>query len=505
MPPSYAECWAWATYWAQHWFLDSDGRDRLSRVEGLAAGWATHVESFRLLLDVALRQSGTRPRERSIPESLKDRGLDRLIRAWGLRAMAAPWTPSEFNRGAVAFIVEIPTPSMLEPARLVAEATPQGERVVACADPRALRVLRSGGLDPYALILPIGAERRFLTVDGSALKAALSEIVASPPQLLLGANDVTAPTMATLSSALRRSLPWLAAEHEATRRFLLRTEPRAVVVASDQHRIGRLATSLAAQFGIPTTVLQHGMPQSEVGFLPVIADRVAAWSADAVKWFSEQGTAHERLTISGNPRFDELFDVSRPFPDELSVLEAHPRLLLALSPTSLATNRQVVSLVLEALHELPQANLVIKLHPGHREWRWVEQLVAAAKMREQVVIAHRQKLAPLLRWSDVTMLHRSTVALESLAVGTPVLVIEADEPSVADVELSRLDLPRASGPGSIAAALRKLLDPVSRNRWFSTRAEAIKDACGPVDGHSANRIAALLSADRQRSPRPVLP
>jgi hypothetical protein len=486
----YEEARAWAARWAQEWFLGPDGADRLDIGTGVRAGWATHVEGFLLLLDLALEALGQRRARSSLAGRVKALGWDRSLRALGMRAIRGGAEMSSHDR-PVAFIVEIPTPSMLEPARLVAAAVAPNERIVAAADPRALRALRKAGLEPLALVLSMAEQRRCLRA-GSAYVEALARIESTPPRMRLDNADLTRPAMRMLRRNLSRSLPWIAVEHRALVRLTELARPRSFAVGSDQHRIGRLVSDVARSYRARVTVLQHGMPQLDIGYLPVVADRVAAWSNEAAEWFVERGTERSRLRVLGNPRFDPLVAASatgRPRSDD-SV-----RLLMALSPTAVSTNEAVVASALGALGSLPSAQLVVKLHPGHREWDWVGRLVARASLGDRVRIAHREDLGSLLRWADVTLVHRSSVALDSVAAGVPVVAIIGDAPSAAEAELRDLELPRAAGSAGVVDAVRDLDHPDARAEWFRKRRARIVEHTGPLDGRSAERIAQAILGD----------
>jgi len=244
---------------------------------------------------------------------------------------------------------------------------------------------------------------------------------------------------------------------------------------------------IAARFHVPVTVLQHGLPQAEVGYLPIVADRVAAWSETSVEWFVERGSDPSRFTVTGNPRLDALSATRAPSPSRDAAAKG-PRLLLALSPTARSTNTGVVSTALGALDRMPAARLVVKLHPGHREWSWVTDLVRASHAQGRVRVTKHESMPDLLQWADVTLVHRSTVALESLVTGTPVVIIASGPPP----ELGSLDLACALDPEALNEAVSRLEAPAERSRWLQERTSRIERLSGPLDGGSAGRIAALL-------------
>jgi hypothetical protein len=294
------------------------------------------------------------------------------------------------------------------------------------------------------------------------------------------------------------SAPWLAVERAAVSRHLEAIRPRWLVLASDQHRLGRIAVSTAQSMGIRTLVLQHGLPQWQLGFVPVVADEIATWSAASDRWFEAQGTSRHRLVRLGNPRLDVLARLDRDaaaaaVATELSLAGA-PRLLLALSPNDESRNLALVDLALTGTALQDQAVLVIKLHPTDGRWDAVRARIREHAVASRVRVARREPLYPLLAWADAVLLHRSTVAVEALAAGTPVVIGVVGAPSVDDALPKDVDLPEVSTPGDLAALARRLANAAERRAFIAARRAAVELVSGPLDGRVAERIAGHLRA-----------
>jgi hypothetical protein len=303
--------------------------------------------------------------------------------------------------------------------------------------------------------------------------------------MMLHGRNLAQNALEALRPLVVRSMPWIAAEHAALERWVAGVKPNAIAIASDQHRIGRLAVSIAARHRIATVVLQHGLPQGRIGLLPVVADAVATWSAGSKSWFETRGTPGDRLRVTGNPRLDALAGAASGDTRAKS-------LLLALSPTMPSTNVALATGAIEALERLSGWTLTIKLHPGQADWAPIERLVKERASR-RVVVRRYEALYPLLSAASVTIVHRSTVAVESLAAGTPVVVYRTgNEPTASDEELRVLDLPVMDGPDDIVDAVERLSTVEGRKRYFADRRASIEQTTGPLDGGSAGRIVTLL-------------
>jgi hypothetical protein len=512
LPPSNSgEAWAWAEQVARTWYLDDTGHDRMA-LDGLETGPTVLIEAFDLILEVTRRIGGeSGPPGRRLFRHLKRSGIDRSLRVWALRATVAGAVGKrtaggrrgspEGDRAQVLFISELATPSTLEPSIIVARSLPPGSFRIATADPRAHRAWRREGRAPNPLLVPIAEERHLLTAASRAANTAWEAYAADPPSFSFRGRDITSEILVALRPLVRRSVPWLAVERCALERMLEAVGPACVVVASDQHRIGRLAATLRRTEDWRLVVLQHGLPQDTLGFVPVEADTVAAWSRSSCEWFVARGTEPARLAETGNPRLDQIAHTDRATIGASVAtrlgLTGRPRLLVALSGLSAAMTEATVALAIEGLGLLPNATLVIKLHPGGGDWSRIHRIVAGLGERKaRVRVLDRERLDPLLWWADLVLVHRSSVAAEALAAGTPVVVADLDGKSIADLELRELDLPLVAHGAALAAVAHQLIDNGGRARYLTERRDRLEAVIGPVDGRAAERIAELLVRPR---------
>ena len=393
---------------------------------------------------------------------------------------------------------ELSTPSTLEPSMLVAKALPQESFAVATADPRSHLAWRTAGQHPQPLMLSMTEERRILARASSSARGAWEAFARDPPAFDLGGSDVTPDVLRALRPLVMRSVPWLAVERHALERTLGSVAPSCVVVATDQHRIGRLAATLRSGSDWRLVVLQHGLPQDAIGFVPVVADAVAVWSPSSTKWFVSHGTDPARLVETGNPRMDPLVRSDRSAVGGTTAagvgLVGRPRLLLALSGLSSAASVAATRLAVDSLSRMPEATLIIKLHPGGGDWLPIRRIAKGTedKVKSRVRVIDRARLDSLLPWADLVLVHRSSVAVEALAAGTPVAIADVGGGSIADLELAALDLPRVATGSDVATIAHQLADENERRGYLAARRRELELIAGPLDGRSASRTAALL-------------
>jgi hypothetical protein len=497
--PTFEEVREWSIERATSWALDDAGRDRLA-LDEIDPAQALRVEAFNLLLPMAASAIGVSSDFGSSGwrGDLKRRGLDRLARAVALHALGIRSTRPPAGRLDVVGVGEVATPSMLDPMIHVLRALPAERRLAVAGDPGVYRRFARTALEPIPATIPWREERRILGRATREARGRWAELSSQPPAFTLRGTDLTGQALERLRPLVLRSLPWIAVEHEAIRRVIERSGPRWVVLASDQHRIGRIAVGVARAAGCKTMVLQHGVPQYSLGYLPVVADTIAIWSDAAHDWFVSGGADPRRIRRLGNPRMDQLVARDRTRDREEVAqrlgLPGGPRLLVGLSPSDSDRNLALLRLGLATLKNNSTATMIVKLHPGGGRWDDVRSVVedSEARVRDRIRIARLDALYPLLMWADLTLIHRSTVALESLAAGTPVAIIGGAGDSPTDSLPANLDLPEVTDPGTLQSLLDRIGTDDARLQFIAERKDAIERSTGPLDGQTVKRIADVL-------------
>jgi hypothetical protein len=144
--------------------------------------------------------------------------------------------------------------------------------------------------------------------------------------------------------------------------------------------------------------------------------------------------------------------------------------------------------------------LVLKLHPSApqgEEERLVRLAVEAGVAPDRVV---RGDAIPVLAHTDVLVTLPSTIAVEAILLGTPVVAPEFEYEGDAVRSVA------ATGAAVAEAAAALLWDPDARAAFARARLAFCAAYDGPADGRAAERIAALVLdlAERAARRRPVV-
>jgi hypothetical protein len=241
----------------------------------------------------------------------------------------------------------------------------------------------------------------------------------------------------------------------AVERLLDARRPTAVVVASDAHRYARLLVLAARDRKIPTVVLQHGALAFQDFYVPVVADRMLAWGPWCRDWFVARGAPAPAVHDVGFVRSPARRPLRSP---------ADPAALRAMFPTQPVADHVTVAM-LDTLREVLAADaslrLVVRPHPGEGRRALLAARLAGwpAPLRERTDVSPPGRaLADDLAASDVVLTSQSTVGIDALAAGVPVVLI--DHPDVAEPIPFRAFgcVVGAETAGDVAAGLAALRD-----------------------------------------------
>jgi hypothetical protein len=402
-------------------------------------------------------------------ETLKLMGLD-----GGIRRVATPLAALFGRRGQQPgrewmLVGEIPTPSMLDSLLLLPA---ESSTVVAC-DPR---------------VAAIAARRGHLV---SALWPALSglrndfghDLVDQACRQISGAQlgGLEAP----VQRLVRRSLPGLVRAQDAFRRKISDLQVEHVVLASDQHKYGVLAVWAAEDAALPSTVIQHGLPAHPIAYLPVRATTVACIGLSSSRWFEKRGTPPARLTVTGSPRMPAMQDFRVP---------SGPvsRLLVAVNPGNHPFQHRMLHACTQLASGMPRLTITIRPHPGDRRFDGCPEpealsLLGIPASSSQFRVDGTAPLSEQLTSHDVLMVHDSTVGVEALLAGTPILVFAPEQGFY-----EGLGLPSAENAEDLHASM------VDTGAWSPQNLGRARDRLVAAGGSDA--LARVVRALRESSP-----
>ncbi|HEU5040737.1 MAG TPA: hypothetical protein VFT84_07955, partial [Gemmatimonadales bacterium] len=302
--------------------------------------------------------------------------------------------------------------------------------------------------------------------------------------------------------------------------------PPLLVATSCIHQAEEPFLLAAQELGIPTLGCIQSFDHLTDRTLPADCDHYAVWNTRMQRQLLEYHRVRQpsQIYLTGTPQFD--FHVRPEFrrsrAETLQELGLRPddRYLLyaantvAVTPTEPALVGQFARRV-DAAPELRGHRIVVRLHPNDRFDRW--DALAAAESR--IVISRpstksdsfdgpedQVRLVSTLLHADVCLNIWSSMSLDSVAVGTPVVSVAfaAERGSLEDRfchMVYQTDWYRPIVESGGVRVVRDMYELVAetlgyvrdRTRDAGARARLAAQECGPLDGRSAERLAEVIA------------
>jgi glycosyltransferase involved in cell wall biosynthesis len=402
------------------------------------------------------------------------------------------------QRARVLVVVDVPTPSMMR-ATLPIVNRLEDEALVLAVDPRVALILDRLG-QSFTTLGPFFS-RRAWSEFLEARKFFTERWKAYGEEILKRAQCGEAARLALkpvfgdyFRRVYTRQFPLQAMERMLLRALVEREDVRSIVVASDFHHMGRLSALVGAQMDVPSVVVQHGATMEIDAFGPVIATRMAVWGDISRRWLIDHGAQANRLVVTGPPQFDQLTQRKKTEQLRNSVcrrLGLDPdRVILTLAVIQLA-GREMVEMALEAMGALRDFQLVVKLHPGERDEARLMDLVTGLGLPNAIAVKHFD-IYDLLEISDIVIVWQSTVGLEALILGKPLIAFRFDMPAPVPFAEYGAAVQVRSAEELVDAVRRVSTDKELRAALMQGRDSFVRSYIGEADGRATDRVIELI-------------
>lgn len=209
-----------------------------------------------------------------------------------------------------------------------------------------------------------------------------------------------------------------------------------IVVGTTELLEERILAVVAAEKGIPSICMQHGVVMGEPSFMPVFAAKQGVYGHYEAEWYRRRGVSEDRVEIIGHPRFDSIFTRTAKTRQEVErILGLDPEkksVLIATQPEDLFWTQFIELLLSRSLLQV-----IIKPHPTE---------VVAGSVGQYEALCSRYSSAKLIRRTgdpltkafgfevdlydaipnvDLLVTSSSTVGLEAMLFGKPTFFLHS--------------------------------------------------------------------------------
>ena len=295
------------------------------------------------------------------------------------------------------------------------------------------------------------------------------------------------------------------------KKFAVTKRVKLVIMRNSFKEMERSLIEAARPMGIPTLVIQHGLVGDPNMSDPLCADMIAVWGNASIEWYKRFGHKADRCAVTGNPAYDELYP--RSFADNQDCIRKAVCAKLGLDPAKKIItfltqyvylfgtcfsrgNKSSVEFkaVLDAVKYLPEAQLIVKLHPFDSNADFYKHAIQTHKAGTKIVLIKEINTLDVLAASDLAVIvDVSTCGLEALILDKPVIAVELHKTVT---KLFYADGGAAIGAKSardIETAIKNALyDEKTRALLRSKRRDFIFNYAYEIDGQATKRVEELI-------------
>lgn len=207
-----------------------------------------------------------------------------------------------------------------------------------------------------------------------------------------------------------------------------REKPDFVLVVNDRCWSHRTTIELGKARQIPTLGIQDSIsadiPQCHI----ISADKLAIFGNYMKEILLKKGLPEDRLVITGDPRYDFITQI----PDKFKRDEVYQQLNIDIQKRIIVfaaqfhgfkdeENAKLLRGLYHAIKQLPEIQLVVKLHPFD-EHEIADKIAQEMSVNNMIIIKDID-LYKLLNACEILMTVHSTVALEAMLLGKPVIIV----------------------------------------------------------------------------------
>ncbi|MEW5920320.1 MAG: CDP-glycerol glycerophosphotransferase family protein [Bacillota bacterium] len=211
-------------------------------------------------------------------------------------------------------------------------------------------------------------------------------------------------------------IPEMVERIAAVNRYLEENPTSCLLVGTTEDLISRILTIVAACKGIPSICMQHGLLGGDEAYLPAFSTMVAVYGHYEKDWYLNRGLSENRITITGHPRFDDIFTQSHMSKAEFQKkFEIDPKKIIIFIPSQPFNDSLWIQLV-SLLAKNPSFEIIIKPHPweiSKNKYSIYEKLRSQYKS-VKLFLSRKINIYDILPNVDIVVVNISTVGLEAM-------------------------------------------------------------------------------------------
>lgn len=267
--------------------------------------------------------------------------------------------------------------------------------------------------------------------------------------------------------------------------FLKKVPVSCLVVSTTHSYVSRILSIVAAEKGIPSICMQHGIISSELGYVPKIATVDAVYGNYEKDFYQKLGAPKGSVEVIGHPRFDERFNkkvVRRAtFDKKLGLNPRRKNVMIALRGEDDINRWRIL---IKKIDRKLKVNILIKNYPS-------KQPHILTKEFRHVYSTGSYGLYDIFPNVDAVVTYSSTVGLEAMLHGKPVFVLNKSFRGFTGY-YHLLDQLEQTSPGVLANIIIKYFSDAKFRHYTDKIRKSFLSKAYSIQSSSGERLKTLI-------------
>lgn len=281
----------------------------------------------------------------------------------------------------------------------------------------------------------------------------------------------------------------------ATKRVLQEQSVQCIVITATTGFFERCMIAAAAKLKLPVVIIQHGegLATSNPELFPDMKVAIAVFGEMFAKRLVRWGIDRKDIELIGPVVFEEIYGFIQRKPKKNNKILLITTSLIEGNRISKEEYFEKIRVILRQLAPL-QKEIVIKLHPAEKHFDQYLKIIEQEKLKNISITQERGSAAlyRLINESDLVINLYSTVALQAMILGRPIMSIDITVPSIVpniDEGIWNGGIQITIDDDITQAAEEALQDSLPLKK---KRKETVELYCYKVDGKENERLRDLI-------------
>jgi len=220
----------------------------------------------------------------------------------------------------------------------------------------------------------------------------------------------------------------LVAYIELINNMLEMENPNVVATIDDRSRYGKILIGVSHQKEIPTLIVQHGLAIEHPMYGPTLVDKMAIYGEQSRQMLTNAGVDPEKLVITGQPEpvpKEDIETIRGRIYSQFGIPLDKKMVVFTSQTLSESVNYLLFDSIYKTMAKFKDVQFISKLHPDER-LNLHEEMIQKYGIKN-VKIIKRINLEELLLASDLLLNFYSTVGMEAIRMGVPLVSINVNK------------------------------------------------------------------------------